>query len=689
MRIALAGPDFEENLSIRYLSSALMADGHETVLLPFNSADDAAAVLDAARGADIVGLSLCFQSRALEFLELARGLKAQEPEQLVVAGGHYASCAAEDLLTHHPELDLIVIHEGEQTLVEIADAMPALRERLPRIAGVAYRDDGQVRFTPARHSLDDLDELYDPDRRGPVHVIAGVPTSYLMGSRGCYGSCAYCCITTLHRIAPGRRFRQRSVERIADEMATLYHERGTRQFVFHDDNFLVPAEAKNHERIAALEHALQERGVRDIALVIKCRPADANRAVLQRLKDLGLVRLFLGVESATESGLADLERRQTVADSERALETCAELDLSAQFTLMTFHPDATLATIRDDVGFMRRFAGNPLNFCRTEIYAGTPLEQRMITVGRARGNYLARVYDLADPAADLACQLSLELFHTRCWSGGSLMQAAIGLDHTAAVAQRFYAGRQAEALTDRVHRWVRAANLDTIGLLEEVVELAASRAGRSDGEFARSVLRIAEREAATRPNLLAEATGLKLELEGLRPGRSRPRESVRRWARQVAAAALVLGMPAAPALPAVAQEAQVPRPPAKTNPDEVGTFLGVVHDSQGAVIRNVAVTIINKATNVEKKYKTNRKGEYIAKNLPTGHYRFTFAAEGFQTLAMMDVELKKGEQHRVDATMSITNFGCCEYAAVPLEPQPTTLPPDRNPKRPPAPQPPK
>jgi anaerobic magnesium-protoporphyrin IX monomethyl ester cyclase len=190
----------------------------------------------------------------------------------------------------------------------------------------------------------------------------------MMGSRGCYGSCAYCCITTLHQLAPGKRFRQRNGEGIADEMGVLYHERGTRQFVFHDDNFLVPSDSFNHARLSAFEKALKKRGIRDIALVIKCRPADANKKVLRRLKDLGLVRVFLGVEPASSEGLSDLARTQSVADSECALETCV---------------DATLATLRSDVAFMRRFSGNPLNFCRAEIYAGTPLGKRMIALGGA------------------------------------------------------------------------------------------------------------------------------------------------------------------------------------------------------------------------------------------------------------------------------------------------------------------
>jgi hypothetical protein len=36
--------------------------------------------------------------------------------------------------------------------------------------------------------------------------------------------------------------------------------------------------------------------------------------------------------------------------------------------------------------FMRVNIDHALNFCRTEIYSGTPLEQRMIAEGRARGN---------------------------------------------------------------------------------------------------------------------------------------------------------------------------------------------------------------------------------------------------------------------------------------------------------------
>src|SRR5690348_14425681 len=109
MKVALVGPDYEENLSIRYLSASLMAAGHETVITPFNAPVDASSVVNAARHADIVGLSMCFQVRAGQFLGLARRIKSESPGTLIVAGGHYASCAAEALLAHHPEIDLVVV----------------------------------------------------------------------------------------------------------------------------------------------------------------------------------------------------------------------------------------------------------------------------------------------------------------------------------------------------------------------------------------------------------------------------------------------------------------------------------------------------------------------------------------------------------------------------------------------------
>jgi anaerobic magnesium-protoporphyrin IX monomethyl ester cyclase len=652
MRVLLAGPDFEENLSIRYLASSLQAKRHETSLAVFNSADDVEAVAEQAGEAEIVGLSICFQSRAQEFLTLARRIKQLHPGKLIVAGGHYASCAAEPLMENHSELDIIVIHEGEQTLGEIVAAAPNLKDDLPKITGIAYREDGQVRFTPKRRTLDDLDTLPFPERSGRIHAIAGVPTSFLMGSRGCYENCAYCCITTLHNLAPGKKFRQRTVELIADEMAELYRERGTRQFVFHDDNFLVPSVSHNQARIEGFDKAFKSRGMEDIALLIKCRPADANRDVLGRLKEMGLVRIFMGIESATEAGLLTLDRHQTVGLSIRALDICGELDVSAQFTIMTFNPDANLNTLRTDLAFMRRFAGNPLNFCRAEIYEGTPLEKRMVALGRARGDYRAREYSMDDPVADLACTISLDLFYDRCWGDGSLMQKTIGLDHVIAVRKRFH-GR--DDLCERI-------------------ELSALGVGKMDAAALRTVHALRKREVRGRNQFLLQGLRLKTELdEFCLPSRtiSAGNASRFRLGRQVAAAVLAIGVQTTLSTGhGMAEQTPAPTQQVGGDHEKCCTLSGTVTDASGAVVANASITITNTAANRAIPLKTDNAWQFTAKDLESGKYDVTVEAYGFKTTVWKGVEVNASKATRLDIGLEIGNWGgCCEYAAAPMKAQ--------------------
>jgi len=513
MRVLLVGPDNEDNLSIRYLSSSLRAAGHEAELAAFNSGEDHDAVVREAAGFDVVGLSMCFQSRAIEFLALADGLK-RAGCPMVVMGGHYATCEAEALVVNHRSIDVVVVHEGERTLVELVEAGPD-RRAWSDIAGVVYRDKGMVRRTGERRAVEELDSLPVPDRRGAIHLFAGVPTAYLLGSRGCVARCDYCCIVTLHKMAPGKKYRRRDPARVVDEMAALYHERGIRQFIFHDDNFLVPSLRHNHERLDAYERALERNGMRDIGFTIKCRPPDAERSIFERLKGLGLLRVFFGIESASEAGLESIGRVQTVEQSERALAMCRELDISSQYTMMMFHPDATPETVEADMDFMRANIDHALNFCRTEIYSGTPLEQRMIAEGRARGNYLARTYDVAEPSIDRACNAALALFGERCWAMGGLMERVIGMDHLGGVVGRFYPTAAAARWRRELAAMRRRANVDLVETLTEVIDRARRAPTLEDPAFTRDFERLRARERARRDALLAECDALRDRLDAV------------------------------------------------------------------------------------------------------------------------------------------------------------------------------
>ncbi|MCU0692594.1 MAG: cobalamin B12-binding domain-containing protein, partial [Polyangiaceae bacterium] len=164
MHIALVGPDLEENLSLRYLSASLKSAGHSVTIVAFEKASDQERVRTAVRSADLVGLSMCYQIRAREFFDLVDAIKKDHPSRPIIAGGHYASCEAHTLLERHHAIDVIAIHEAEQTIVELA-ALPELTANaLSNIQGIVYRAPQGIVATPPREILADLDKLPWADR---------------------------------------------------------------------------------------------------------------------------------------------------------------------------------------------------------------------------------------------------------------------------------------------------------------------------------------------------------------------------------------------------------------------------------------------------------------------------------------------------------------------------------------------
>lgn len=549
MHILLVGPDLEENLSLRYLAAALSACGHRATIARFDTMEDFHSVVEQARAVELIGLSLCYQIRAPEFLCLARALKQQVVHRPIVAGGHYASCAARELLENHPELDIIAVHEGERTLVELADLGELVPPRLEAISGIVYRDGAEIVATPPREILSDLDALPWPDRTGPARLLAGVPSAYMMGSRGCLGACDYCCITTLHRMVPGRRFRQRAPEKIADEMAFLYHSRGVRQYIFHDDNFLVPSVEKNLARIDALERALREREVGEVGLALKCRPGDVDRQVFTRLRKMGLLRVFLGIESGTADGLASIGRHQSVSEQHRALDLCQELGISTQYTIIIFHPEATPETMLADLEFVRRHISQPFSFCRAEIYTGTPLEQRMRSAGRAHGDYLARTYEYTHPLVARIWEAGQTLLRDRCWAQNHLLGQVVRLDHLVTILAHFYDDPEVSDLVDDFTVLKLAINQDSVELFDAMIRACRELDGdRLDARLQelngreRSTHEVFQRRLCRINEALHEFA---LDSVGLEPRAQRPaapRRARQNLPRHAAAALLAAGL---------------------------------------------------------------------------------------------------------------------------------------------------
>jgi len=320
---------------------------------------------------------MAFQWRAPDMLALAVALKDAGYRGHVTGGGHFATFAAKEMLGDFPELDSICRQEAEDTLVELCRTVEK-GESWVDLAGLAVRGPDGPRINAMR-SAPELTSLAWPDRRGTPALCFGHPIAPLVSTRGCYANCSFCCIAAWHEMAlPGKRYRERPLEDVADEMADEHRNRGIEIFVFHDDNFFLPSGVKNAERLNHLADLLDARGVKRFATVVKARPTDVQPAAFEALvKRLHCIRCYVGIETDADQGLVTLNRWARSKHNWQAMERIDALDLYVCFNMLLFDPDTTLESVEDNLDFMEAHAHCPFNFGRTELYAGTPLLHRM------------------------------------------------------------------------------------------------------------------------------------------------------------------------------------------------------------------------------------------------------------------------------------------------------------------------
>jgi len=541
MHVLLVGAELEENLAVRSLAASAERAGHRTSFAPFASAEDTEAAVAAVirERPDVVGLSMTFQRRGHEFGGLAEALRAAGYGGHVTGGGHFPTFAWRAVLERYPAIDTVVRHEGEDTLPELCAALAAGGgpERLEAIAGLAYRGaDGALRATRARPLALDLDALPFPKRFGDLQVHLGIPTTFLVGSRGCFGHCTFCCIHAFIKEAKGPAYRARSAGNVAEEIAVLRRTRGARLFVFHDDDFFTRDHAHDLARVTALRDELRARDVDDVAFVVKARPDDVDPDVFRVLREIGLLRVYVGIEAGSTQGLRTLGRGVDMEANRRGLARLRAQDVYTCFNMLIFDPDSRPSSLRASLGFLRENADVPMNFCRTEIYVGTPLERRLAREGRLRGDEFGWDYDIADPEAELAFRLFSRAFLDRNFRCDGLMNSNLGLGYHLYLLKHFYPHAWSPRLHERAIDVIRRVNLDSVTRMEAIVDFSTSPAADSM-DARQEYAELATRDALAASEELEELvrTTSRSIVEVARTTRVRPEPA--RWRRAVAAAA--------------------------------------------------------------------------------------------------------------------------------------------------------
>lgn len=239
---------------------------------------------------------LCFSVYIwnLDYVEsVAREFKKICPDTPVWVGGPEVSYEVEDFLTSHPEIDGVMIGEGEETFREVCDYYAGNRE-LDGIRGIAYRDNNGIRVTESRAIMDmsRIPFCYDTMEDFSNRII------YYESSRGCPFSCSYC----LSSVDKSLRFRD--TELVKKELLFFINQK-VPQIKLVDRTFNC-----NHAHAMEIWRFIKEHdnGVTNFHFEIS---ADLiNEEELKLISDMrpGLIQLEIGVQSTNEVTIKEIHR---------------------------------------------------------------------------------------------------------------------------------------------------------------------------------------------------------------------------------------------------------------------------------------------------------------------------------------------------------------------------------------------
>lgn len=410
MKILLVAPplcdeplemEAKESIGLGYLAAVLRERGFEVGLLDADllHLDNPQTVREITREPrDLVGFSL-LEGTIESAAAIIRGVRAASAGVHIVLGGYFPTLVTEDLLQELPEADSIIRGEGEFALPFLADALEKGRDWRD-IPGIAWRDGGAP-IVNGQGRAPDLDSLPFPSRELLPEVLSRGGCAGLVGSRGCFSNCSFCCINAFAKASGAPSWRGRSPVRIVDEMESLAGGHGVRTVSFYDSNFIGPG-AAGQARAGAIAEEILKRGLK-INFAISTRPDQVDPDLFGLLKSAGLTEVFIGLESMSQKSLDFYNKRTSVEQNRRAVEVLERLGIHFRPGFILYEPYITLAQIRENVDFLReliesRYCNKFHFFKALRIYRGSPLEGALTRAGILRRQGWHNLYLWQDPA---------------------------------------------------------------------------------------------------------------------------------------------------------------------------------------------------------------------------------------------------------------------------------------------------
>jgi tRNA-2-methylthio-N6-dimethylallyladenosine synthase len=367
-KITIFSPDNLYSYGAMVIAGILENAGQDVKLTRKYNADEAV-------NSDIVGFSL---SSTLHLLgstpNLMAQLKAQAAPFIVVGGP--VSIVPELVFKCLPDVDAVVIGEGEETIRDLIDAV-RFKKDLDSVLGIAFKHDGKIVGTGERTSY--------KMENGPIpkipedignQSIRGANV-YLETHRGCLANCAFCLIP---KFCGQQNIRSKTIPQIKREV---------RAFVAKGASTLAIGSG-NIALYGIRDHTINEEKVEEMLATVSSVVGPMNFAapdlrvdmipdrILEAIRKYTHGLIIFGMESGSDHVLKLMRKGITVQKIEQAIEKCDKLWLKVAGAFITGYPGENEEHFQETKEFIEKHSLADYTISLPEPIPGTELATTVV-----------------------------------------------------------------------------------------------------------------------------------------------------------------------------------------------------------------------------------------------------------------------------------------------------------------------
>ena len=323
------------SLGILYLSSVLKQHGHQV-----NVIDDITKLV--VDGSDIFGVS-CITPQFDSAKEILKLIKSYRPDAWVIAGGPHATVMPQDFL--NTGFDQVVVGEGENAVLKIIMGCK------DKIIEEEY--------------IKNLDDIPFPDRKAiDLHAykykIKDRDSTTIITQRGCpYNKCVFCCKVW-------NKVRYHSSDYVKKELQEIKNL-GFNALTIFDDLFF--------SYYSRDKEIISELGRLDFLwrCISKTTHVLLNKKNIEHAAENGCVEIALGIESASNIILKNINKGLTVDVHKRAIDLIRKCGIEFKINIVLGLPGESWETIAETDKFLNDTQPDWVDINCLVVYPGTDL----------------------------------------------------------------------------------------------------------------------------------------------------------------------------------------------------------------------------------------------------------------------------------------------------------------------------